>query len=104
MVGACRRSTGLPLDVHLMIEKPERHLEAFAGAGASSITVHVETCPHLHRTLQQIRSLGVRVGVTLNPGTPAASVAPVIHMVDLVLVLTVNRGFGGLEFLPETLP
>jgi ribulose-phosphate 3-epimerase len=104
IVAACRRATALPLEVHLMIERPERHLEAFAEAGASSITVHVETCPHLHQTLQQIKSLGVRAGVTLNPSTPSAHVAPVLHMVDVVLVMTVNPGFGGQQLIPETLP
>jgi ribulose-phosphate 3-epimerase len=104
IVEACRRATSLPLDVHLMIEQPERHLEAFAGAGATSITVHVETCPHLHRTVQQIKELGVRAGVTLNPSTPAALIAPVVHFADLVLVMTVNPGFGGQTFIPETLP
>ena len=73
---ACRRATTLPLDVHLMIEKPESMLEAFAGAGASRLTVHVETCPHLHRTLQAIRAAGMRPGVALNPGTPASIIAP----------------------------
>ena len=78
IVEACRRSTKLPLDVHLMIEEPERHIEAFAKAGASHITVHVETCPHLHRTLQQIKSLGCKAGVTLNPSTPASAIEPVL--------------------------
>ena len=104
LVEACRRATKLPLDVHLMIEQPERHIEAFARAGASHITVHVETCPHLHRTLQQIKSLGCKAGVTLNPGTPAVMIEPVLHLADLVLVLSVNPGFGGQEFLPEVLP
>jgi ribulose-phosphate 3-epimerase len=104
VVEACRRVTKLPLDVHLMIEKPERLLEAFARAGAGHLTVHVETCPHLHRTLQQIKSLGVKAGVTLNPGTPAAMIEPVLHMVDVVLVMTVNPGFSGQEFIPEVLP
>ena len=104
VVEACRRATKLPLDVHLMIEQPERHLEAFAKAGASRLTVHVETCPHLHRTLQHIESLGVKPGVTLNPGTPAAHIQPVLHMVDLVLVMTVNPGFGGQRFIAEMLP
>lgn len=104
VVEACRRATRLPLDVHLMIEQPERYLEAFARAGADRLTVHVETCPHLHRTLQQIRDLGVRPGVTLNPATPALLLREVLHMVDLVLVMTVNPGFGAQSFLPETLP
>jgi len=104
VVKACRRATSLPLEVHLMIEQPERHLEAFAEAGASLITVHVETCPHLHRTLQVIRSLGVEAGVTLNPSTPAALIMPVLSLADLVLVMTVNPGFGGQSFIPETVP
>ena len=104
VVEACRRVTKLPLDLHLMIEKPERLLEDFVQAGASQLTVHVETCPHLHRTLQHIRSLGVKAGVTLNPATPAALIQPVLHMVDVVLVMTVNPGFSGQEFIPEVLP
>jgi len=104
VVDACRRATHLPLDVHLMIEQPERYLEAFAHAGADRITVHVETCPHLHRTLQQIRALGLKPGVTLNPGTPAVLLKEILHLVDLVLVMTVNPGFGAQSFLPETLP
>lgn len=104
IVEACRRATKLPLDVHLMIEEPERHLEAFAKAGASHITVHVETCPHLNRTIQQIHSLGCKAGVTLNPSTPATALEPVLPLVDIVLVLTVNPGFSGQKFLPEVLP
>ncbi len=103
VVEACRRATRLPLDVHLMIEQPERYLEAFARAGADRLTVHVETCPHLHRTLQQIRDLGVKPGVTLNPGTPSLLIKEILHLVDLVLVMTVNPGFGAQAFLPETL-
>lgn len=102
IVEACKRGTELPLDVHLMVEKPEGLLEAFAKAGASRLTVHVETCPQLHRTLQQIKSLGCKAGVTLNPGTPAESIFPVLHLVDLVLVLSVNPGYSGQAFLPET--
>ena len=102
IVEACRRATSLPLDVHLMIEQPERHLEAFARAGADHLTVHVETCPHLHRTLQQIKELGCKAGVTLNPGTPAAALQPVLHLADLALVMSVNPGFSGQAFLPET--
>lgn len=103
VVEACKRVTKLPLDVHLMIEKPERYLEDFAKAGASGLTVHVETCPHIHRTLEYIRSLNCRAGVTLNPGTPVSMIEPVLHLADLVLVLTVNPGFGGQAFLPETI-
>lgn len=102
VVEACRRSTRLPLDVHLMIEQPEHLLEAFAKAGADRITVHVETCPHLHRTLQQIKSLGCAAGVTLNPSTPAVAIQPVLGMVDQVLVMSVNPGFGGQSFIPES--
>jgi len=104
VVEACKRTTRLPLDVHLMIEKPEHLLDAFARAGARHLNIHMETCPHLHRTLQQIRSLGVKPGVALNPATPAAMVEPVLHMVDVVLVMTVNPGFSGQEFIPEVLP
>jgi ribulose-phosphate 3-epimerase len=95
--------TGVLLDVHLMIEEPGRYVEAFAAAGADRITVHVEACTHLHRTLQSIRERGVRAGVTLNPGTPVQSVEPVLGLVDLVLVMTVNPGFGGQAFIPESL-
>jgi len=102
LVETFKRATKLPLDVHLMIEQPERSLEAFAKAGASHLTVHVETCPHLHRTLQQIKSLGCGAGVTLNPGTPVSAIEPVLHLADLVLVMSVNPGFSGQAFLPET--
>lgn len=90
---------GATLDVHLMIENPERYLEAFAKAGADILTVHVETCPHLHRTIQQIRELGVRPGVTLNPATPVESLRPILPDVDLVLVMSVNPGFGGQAYI-----
>lgn len=103
IVEACRRVTGLPLDVHLMIEKPEDHLETFAKAGANTLTVHVETCPHLHRTLGYIKSLGCRAGVVLNPGTAVGAIEPVLGMADLVLVMSVNPGFGGQGFIPESL-
>jgi len=102
LVETFKRATKLPLDVHLMIEQPERYLEAFSKAGASHLTVHVETCPHLHRTLQQIKSLGCAAGVTLNPGTPVSAIEPVLHLADLVLVMSVNPGFSGQVFLPET--
>ena len=103
VVEACKRATRLPLDVHLMIENPDNLLEAFASAGADRLTVHVEACPHLHRTIQHIRSLGVKPGVTLNPGTPAVMLKEIYTYVDLVLVMTVNPGFGGQTFIPETL-
>jgi ribulose-phosphate 3-epimerase len=103
IVEACRRVTQLPLDVHLMIERPEEHLETFAQAGASGLTVHVETCPHIHRTLQYIKSLGCKAGVVLNPGTAVGSIEPVLGEADLVLVMSVNPGFGGQSFIPESI-
>ena len=102
LVETYKRASKLPLDVHLMIEQPERYLEAFAKAGASHLTVHVETCPHLHRTMQQIKSLGCKAGVTLNPGTPVSAIEPVLHLADIVLVMSVNPGFSYQTFLPET--
>jgi ribulose-phosphate 3-epimerase len=102
VAAAAKRSTGLPVDVHLMIEKPERYLEAFAKAGADYLTVHVETSPHLHRTVQAIRELGVKPGVTLNPATPAEALAEILPYVDLVLVMSVNPGFGGQSYIPTS--
>ena len=99
VVEAVRRTTRLPLDVHLMIEAPERYIARFAEAGADIITVHVEACPHLHRVVQQIKGLGVKAGVSLNPATPLASLEEILGDVDLVLVMTVNPGFGGQEFI-----
>ena len=104
IVEACRSITDLPLDVHLMVEQPDHLLEAFAKAGSSLLSVHVEACPHLHRTLQSIRQLGCLAGVVLNPGTPAVLVEPVLHLVDLVLVMSVNPGASGQSFIPEVLP
>ncbi|MBL8116853.1 MAG: ribulose-phosphate 3-epimerase [Anaerolineae bacterium] len=104
VVEAARRSTQLPLDVHLMILEPDHLLKDFADAGASSMTVHVEACPHLHRTLQNIRSLGCKAGVALNPHTPASAISEVIHLLDEIIVMSVNPGFGGQSFLPEVLP
>jgi ribulose-phosphate 3-epimerase len=101
LVQAYRRASKLPLDVHLMIEQPERYFDAFIAAGASHLTVHVETCPHLYRTLQQIKSLGCVAGVTLNPGTPLSALQPVLHLADLVLVMSVNPGFSNQGFLPD---
>ena len=103
VVEACRRVTKLPLDVHLMIEKPERHLEAFVKAGASRLNVHVETCPQLHDTLQQIRSLGCEAGVALNPDTPVGDIAAFMREADLILVMSVHPGFSGQEFIPATI-
>ena len=92
--------TGAVLDVHLMIEQPERYLEAFAKAGADVLTVHVETCPHLHRTIQQIKELGVKAGVTLNPATSLTTLQEILFDVDLVLIMSVNPGFGGQKYIP----
>jgi ribulose-phosphate 3-epimerase len=103
IVEACRRATQLPLDVHLMIEKPERYIEAFAQAGASGLTVHVETCPDLSATLKQIKSLGCTAGVALNPATPVEEIEPFLAEADLVLVMSVNPGYSGQSFMPETL-
>src|SRR6476469_11276985 len=90
-------------DVHLMIEQPERHIDQFAAAGADSITVHVETCPHLHRTLHAIHDLGCRAGVTLNPATPVAALEEAARYADVLLCMSVNPGFGGQAFIPATL-
>jgi ribulose-phosphate 3-epimerase len=103
IVKAVRGVTSLPLDVHLMIETPDRYLEDFCAAGADILTVHVETCPHLHRTVQQIKELGCRAGVTLNPSTPVVALEEILAYVDLVLVMTVNPGFGGQSFIQRTL-
>ena len=103
IVEACRRVTQLPLDVHLMIENPERFLEAFARAGASRMNVHVETCPQLHDTLRQIKSLGCEAGVALNPDTPVRNIEEFMTEADLILVMSVHPGFSGKEFLPGTI-
>jgi ribulose-phosphate 3-epimerase len=99
VVAAVRRATRLTLDVHLMIEAPERYLAEFAEAGADILTVHVETCPHLHRTIQQIDQLGVKPGVTLNPATPIEALWEILPFVRQVLVMTVNPGFGGQVYI-----
>jgi ribulose-phosphate 3-epimerase len=104
IVETCRRITNLPLDVHMMIEKPEQMVDAFAMAGATTISVHVENTPHIYRTLQHIRSLGCHPGIVLNPGTPASSLSEILHLVDLVLVMTVNPGASGQKFIMDTLP
>jgi len=103
VVAAIRPWTNLPLDVHLMIEAPEHHIKQFADAGADIITVHAEVCPHLHRVVQTIKELGVKAGVALNPGTPIDMVKEVISSLDLVLVMTVNPGFGGQTFIEDML-
>jgi ribulose-phosphate 3-epimerase len=103
MVKAIRPLTKKPLDVHLMIAPCDPYLEAFAAAGADHITVHVEAGPHVHRSLQAIRALGKKAGVTMNPGTSESAVAYVIDIVDIILVMSVNPGFGGQKFIPDAL-
>ena len=103
VVRALRPHTRKPLDVHLMIAPCDPYLEAFAKAGADLITVHVESGPHVHRSLQSIRALGKKVGVTLNPGTSESTIEPVIDLVDLILVMSVNPGFGGQAFIPQAI-
>lgn len=94
------RAAGVPLDVHLMIEEPDKLIPAFAEAGAGYLTVHVETCPHLHRTVQHIKELGVKAGVTLNPATSLATLEEILPDVDLVLIMSVNPGYGGQFYIP----
>ncbi|WLR59713.1 ribulose-phosphate 3-epimerase [Guptibacillus hwajinpoensis] len=103
IVRALRPVTSLPLDVHLMIENPDQYIEEFAEAGADILTVHAEACPHLHRTIQLIKSKGVKAGVVINPATPVDSIKHVIEDVDLVLLMTVNPGFGGQAFIERVL-
>lgn len=104
VVGAVGAATSLPLDVHLMIEKPERHIDPFVDAGAATVGVHVETCPDLQQTLAQIRKAGARSCVVLNPPTPAEAIQRVLLEADQVLVMTVNPGFGGQSFMADMLP
>lgn len=103
VVEAAKRSTSLPLDVHLMIERPEDYIDDFIKAGADRLTVHAEASVHLHRTLQQIRSAGVPAGVSLNPATPLETVENVLPELDLVLIMSVNPGFGGQSFIPQSM-
>jgi ribulose-phosphate 3-epimerase len=102
VVESIRKRTSLPLDLHLMIADPDRYLEAFVEAGGDSLTVHVEACPHLHRTLDRIRELGARAGVALNPATPVGALEYAFDQADLVLVMSVDPGFGGQRFIPST--
>jgi ribulose-phosphate 3-epimerase len=102
IAGAIGGVTDLPIDAHLMVEAPDRFLEAFAEAGVTSLTVHVEACPHLHRTVQRIRELGMRPGVALNPATAVESIVEILPVVDLVLVMSVNPGFGGQLFIQQS--
>lgn len=103
VVESIRPITKLPLDVHLMIENPDQYIESFAKAGADYITVHVEACPHLHRTIQLIKSFGVKAGVVLNPATPVQWIEPILEELDIVLLMSVNPGFGGQKFIPSVL-
>jgi len=100
VIDTARRCTSLPLDVHLMVVQPEKYFDDFVRAGASGLTVHAEVAPHLHRQLTRIRELGCRAGVALNPATPLDAVSEVIPEIDLLLIMTVNPGFGGQEFIP----
>lgn len=103
VIETVRRLTSLPLDVHLMVVEPEKYFESFAAAGANIITVHQETAPHLHRQLDRIRELGCKAAVTINPSTPVATLADVAADVDMILIMSVNPGFGGQRFIPRTL-
>ena len=102
VVAALRRAVGLTLDCHLMIVQPERYVEEFVKAGANHVTVHVEACTHLHRAIQQIKQLGVTAGVALNPATPLTMIEEILPYVDLVLVMSVNPGFGGQSYIPTS--
>jgi ribulose-phosphate 3-epimerase len=104
VIKALRPHSKLLFDVHLMIERPEQFIDAFAAAGADILTVHVEATAHLHRLIQQIKGHGIKVGVSLNPATPAGIIEPVLEDIDLVLVMSVNPGFGGQQFIPGVLP
>jgi ribulose-phosphate 3-epimerase len=104
IVEAIRPGTKLPLDVHLMIEQPDLYINEFVRAGADIITVHVEACKHLHRTIQLIKSFGIKAGVVLNPHTPVESIQHILEEIDMVLFMTVNPGFGGQAFIPQVLP
>ncbi len=104
IVETCRAITSLPLDVHLMITNPEDHIPSFIKSGANWVSVQVETCPNIYRTLEYIRSLGAHPGVVINPGTPASALQEILHLVDMVLVMTVNPGYSGQTFIPEVLP
>ena len=103
IIEAIHKLATKPLDVHLMIVEPEKYIESFRKAGADNITVHYETCPNLHRTLQQIRATGAKVGVALNPHTPVTVLEDVLEMLDLVCLMSVNPGFGGQKFIYQTL-
>ncbi len=103
VIKSLRKETALPFDVHLMIEEPDRYLQDYRNAGADIITVHQEACIHLHRTLSEIRKLGAKAGVSLNPATPVSSIENVLDELDLILIMSVNPGFGGQSFIPNSL-
>lgn len=103
VIESLRKATSKPFDVHLMILEPEKYAEAFKKAGADILTVHIEACPHLHRNVQQIKSLGMKAGVALNPHTPIASLDNILGDIDLVCLMSVNPGFGGQSFIPGTI-
>jgi ribulose-phosphate 3-epimerase len=104
IVETCKKLTKLPLDVHLMIEAPEKHIQTFHSAGADRMSLHIENNPNIHRTIQQLNEWGCKTGIVLNPGTPAPNIISVLPLVDMVLVMTVNPGFSGQCFIPEMLP
>jgi ribulose-phosphate 3-epimerase len=104
IVEACRRASDLPLDVHLMVEDADQMIDWYADAGANRISVQIEACPNVYRTLEKIRARGCHPGIVLSPGTPASAIGEVLHLVDLVLVMTVSPGYSGQTFLPSTLP
>lgn len=104
VVKAAKKSSKIPLDVHLMIEDPDKYIKDFAESGAAIITVHAEACVHLHRTIQNIKESGIRSAVSLNPATPLSSIEFILPFIDMVLIMTVNPGFGGQKFIAEVLP
>ena len=104
VVASLRKTTGLPFDVHLMIEEPDRYIDAFAEAGSDIVTVHAEAVIHLHRTVHYIKGRGIKAGVSLNPSTPLSCIEEILPDIDLLLIMTVNPGFGGQTFIPGTLP
>ena len=104
LVASIRKTTHLPFDVHLMIENPERYIDAFAEAGSDWITIHVEATAHLHRTVAMIREKGLKAGISLNPATPLVQIEPILSDIDLLLIMTVNPGFGGQKFIEGSLP
>ncbi len=104
VVKSVKKIASIPLDVHLMIEDPDRYIKAFADSGAGIITVHQETCRHLHRTIQSIKECNVKAAVSVNPATPICHIEPILAGVDMVLIMSVNPGFGGQRFIPESLP